>query len=70
MSVSIASMHALKEKVKVLDKAIEQRFEIIPNTLVSIPDIGKVYSAGIIAEIGYIHRFDSQAPVAKFADRV
>ena len=70
MSVSIASMHALKEKIKVLDKAIEQRFEIIPNTLVSIPNIGKVYSAGIIAEIGYIHRFDSQAPVDKFAGRV
>ena len=33
MSVSIASMRALKEQVKVLDKAIEQQFEIIPNTL-------------------------------------
>ena len=30
MSVSIASMRALKEQVKVLDKAIEQQFEIIP----------------------------------------
>ena len=52
MAVSIASMRALKEQVKVLDKAIEQEFEIIPNTLISIPGIGKVYSAGIIAEIG------------------
>ena len=51
MAVSIASMRALKEQVKVLDKAIEQQFEIIPNTLTSIPGIGKVYSAGIIAEI-------------------
>ena len=67
MAVSIASMRALKEQVKVLDKAIEQQFEIIPNTLTSIPGIGKVYSAGIIAEIGDIHRFDSQASVAKFA---
>ena len=70
MSVSIASMRALKEQVKVLDKAIEQQFEIIPNTLTSIPGIGKVYSAGIIAEIGNIHRFDSQASVAKFAGLV
>ena len=70
MSVSIASMRALKEQVKVLDKAIEQQFEIIPNTLISIPGIGKVYSAGIIAEIGDIHRFDSQASVAKFAGLV
>jgi len=70
MSVSIASMRALKEQAKVLDKAIEQQFEIIPNTLTSIPGIGKVYSAGIIAEIGDIHRFASQSSVAKFAGLV
>ncbi len=70
MSVSIASMRALEKQVKVLDKAIEQQFEIIPNTLTSIPGIGKVYSAGIIAEIGDIYRFDSQASVAKFAGLV
>ena len=60
MAVSIASMRALERQVKVLDKAIEHQFEIIPNTLTSIPGIGKVYSAGIIAEIGNIHRFDSK----------
>ena len=70
MAVSIASMRALKEQVKVLDKAIEQQFEIIPNTLTSIPGIGKVYSAGIIAEMGDIHRFKSQVSVAKFAGLV
>ena len=70
MAVSIASMRALEKQVKVLDKAIEQQFEIIPNTLTSIPGIGKVYSAGIIAEIGDIRRFDSQASVAKFAGLV
>ena len=70
MSVSIASMRALEKQVKVLDKAIEQQFEIISNTLTSIPGIGKVYSAGIIAELGDIHRFDSQASVAKFAGLV
>ena len=70
MSVSIASMRALEKQVKILDKAIEQQFEIIPNPLTSIPGIGKVYSAGIIAEIGDIHRFDSQASLAKFAGLV
>ena len=70
MSISIASMRALKQQVKVLDKAIEQQFEIIPNTLTSISGIGKVYSAGIIAEIGDIHRFSSQASVAKLAGLV
>ena len=70
MSVSIASMRALKAQVKVLEKAIEQQFEIIPNTLTSIPGIGKVYSAGIIAEIGDVRRFNSQASVAKYAGLV
>ena len=70
MSVSIASMRALESQIKVLEKAIEQQFEIIPNTLTSIPGIGKVYSAGIIAEIGDIHRFESQASVAKYAGLV
>ena len=36
MAVSITSMRALKEQVKTLDNAIEQQFEIIPNTLTSI----------------------------------
>ena len=70
MSVSVATMRALEGQIKVLDKAIEQQFEIIPNTLTSIPGIGKVYSSGIIAEIGNIHRFQSQASVAKFTGLV
>ena len=70
MAVSIATMRALEKQIKVLDKAIEQQFEIIPNTLTSIPGIGKVYSAGIIAEIGDVNRFAGQASVAKFAGLV
>ena len=70
MSVCIATMRALEKQIKVLDKQIEQIFAIIPNTLTSVPGIGKVYSAGIIAEIGDINRFQSQASVAKYAGLV
>lgn len=70
MSVTVVAIRALEIQIKTLDKAIEQQFEIIPNTLTSIPGIGKVYSAGIIAEIGDINRFDSQASVAKYAGLV
>ena len=70
MAVSTASMKALEKQIKVLEKAIEQQFQIIPNTLTSIPGIGPVYSAGIIAEIGDIHRFESHASVAKYAGLV
>ena len=70
MSVCIATMRALEKQIKVLDKQIEQIFAIIPNTLTSVPGIGKVYSAGIIAEIGDVNRFQSQASVAKYAGLV
>ena len=70
MSASIATMRAMEVQIKTLEKAIEQQFQIIPNTLTSIPGIGPVYSAGIIAEIGDIHRFESQASVAKYAGLV
>lgn len=67
LSVSIAAMRALESQIKTLDRAIEAQFEIVPNTLTSIPSISSVYSAGIIAEIGDVHHFDSQASVAKYA---
>ena len=70
MSVTVVAIRALESQIKTLDKAIEQQFEIISNTLTSIPGIGKVYSAGIIAEIGNINRFDCQASVAKYAGLV
>ena len=70
MSASIAAIRAIEKQVKELEKAITQQFEIIPNTLISVPGIGKVYSAGIIAEIGDIHRFASHAALAKYAGLV
>ena len=67
IAVSLSTMRSLEKQIKILDKSIENQFEIIPNTLTSIPGIGKVYSAGIIAELGNINRFESQAAVAKYA---
>jgi transposase len=59
----------IKEQIKELDKAIEKLLEIIPESqcLLSIPGIGKVYCAGILAEIGQIERFEDQAKLAKYA---
>ena len=67
LSVSISLIKALEQQIKVLDKAIAKQLELIPNTLISVPGIGPVYSAGIIAEIGDIHRFKNQAALAKYA---
>lgn len=70
MAVSVAAIRAIEKQVKELEKAIARQFEIIPNTLISVPGIGKVYSAGIIAEVGDIHRFASHAALAKYAGLV
>ena len=67
LSVSIASIKAMKEPIKTYDNAIAKQLELIPNVLTSIKGIGQVYSAGIISEIGNINRFANHAALAKYA---
>ena len=67
LSISISSMRAMKTQIKVLDKEIERQFVNIPNTLTSIPGIGPVFSAGIIAEVCDVNRFKDDASLAKFS---
>lgn len=67
LSISISSMRAMQAQIKALDKEIERQFGNIPNTLTSVPGIGPVFSAGIIAEIGNINRFEAHASLAKYA---
>lgn len=67
LSSSISLIRTLEHQIKILDKAIAEQLELIPNTLQSIPGIGPVYSAGIIAEIGDIHRFKNQSALGKYA---
>jgi len=59
----------LKQQIKTLDKSIERLVKTIPEAdcLRSIPGIGPVYAAGIIAEIGQIDRFDDETKIAKYA---
>jgi transposase len=70
LSISISSMRAMQAQIKSLEKEIERQFVNIPNTLTSVPGIGPVFSAGIIAEVGDINRFDGQASLAKYAGLV
>jgi len=67
LATSIETIRSLKAQIKQLDKAIEKLLDGIPNTLQTIPGIGLVYCAGILAEIGDINRFKDQASVAKYA---
>lgn len=70
LAISISTMHAMEAQIKALDKAIEQQIALIPNTLTSVKGIGPVFSAGLIAEIGDIRRFNTQAALAKYAGLV
>ena len=60
-------MKALESQIKEFDRAIKVQMELLPNVLISVPGIGPVYSAGIMAEIGDINRFENQAKLAKYA---
>lgn len=65
----VKNIQALQKQIKILDKAIEDLVVIFPEyqSLRSIPGIGPVYAAGLLAEIGQIERFDNQAKLAKYA---
>jgi transposase len=78
LTISIASSFNListyTAEMKVVNKAIEKTLKgLEPNayqSLLSIPGIGPIMAAGILAEIGYIDAFNSQDALAKYAGLV
>lgn len=56
-----------EKQLKEIDKVIQVQLTAMPNVLISIPGIGPVYSAGILAEIGNISRFKNDPALAKYA---
>ncbi|MBH0337272.1 transposase, partial [Bacillus thuringiensis] len=69
LSILAREIRALEASIKDLDKAIEQLVIVLPEyqCLTSIPGVGKVYAAGLLAEIGEIQRFEDQTKLAKYA---
>lgn len=69
LSLLAREIRSLNQMIKDIDKAIEDMVEVIPEyqCLTSVPGIGKVYAAGIIAEIGQIERFKDHPQLAKYA---
>jgi transposase len=64
------NIRALRSSLKEIDKAVTEQFELFPNTLTSVPGIGAVRAAGILAEIGDIRRFPDDDALAKMAGLV
>lgn len=67
LAVRLVGIRSLQQQLKDLDKAIESYMQLFPAILNSIPGIGPVYSAGLLAEIADIHRFKNHAALAKYA---
>lgn len=66
----ISNIRTLKKSLKEIDREIENKLTQFPNTLTSIKGIGKIFAAGIIAEIQDINRFPSHNEIAKLAGLV
>ena len=64
------TISALKENLKQVDKAILAETKGFINPLISIKGIGPVYSAGILACVGDVKRFDSHNQLARYAGLV
>ncbi|PEF69522.1 IS110 family transposase [Bacillus cereus] len=69
LGVLVREIRSLNQAIKDYDKAIEDLLQVIPEyqCLLSVPGVGPVYAAGLLAEIGQIQRFDDQSKLAKYA---
>jgi len=67
LSLTLQNVEFLRTQIKKADTVIAREFKTFPQTLTTIPGIGPVLAAGIIAEIGDISRFKNHAALAQFA---
>src|SRR5690625_1507523 len=67
LGTSITLIRSFEKQIKELDKTIEKIMKGIPQTLQTIPGVGLVFTAGIIAEISQVERFANEAKIAKYA---
>lgn len=70
LTMSLENIRFLEQQLKKLDKEISKQLEAFSQTLDTIPGIGPVITAGIIAEVGDANRFTGEAALAKFAGLV
>jgi hypothetical protein len=67
LSTTMANIRSLAAQLKTLDQAIAAELQAIPQTLDSVPGLGPVWTAGLIAELGEVSRFADDDAIAQFA---
>lgn len=67
---TMATIRTLQHQLKEIDATIARELAPIAQTLSSVPGLGPVWTAGLIAEIGDIHRFADDAALAQYAGLV
>jgi transposase len=67
LTSALSHIHFLTQQLKPLERRIARELERFPHTLLSVPGIGPVYAAGLVAEIGDVRRFPDDDALAKYA---
>jgi transposase len=67
LATTLATIRTLQQQLKAIDKTIAQELATIPQTLSTVPGLGPVWTAGLIAELGDISRFDDDGAIAQYA---
>lgn len=70
LGTTMATIRTLQGQLRAVDKTIAQELKAIPQTLSSVPGLGPVWTAGLVAEIGGIARFADEAALAQYAGLV
>jgi len=70
LGTTMATIRTLQAQLKALDATIARELRAIPQPLTSVPGLGPVWSAGLIAEIGEVGRFTDEAALAQYAGLV
>ena len=66
----MATIRTLQQQLQTVDRTIAQELKGIPQTLASVPGLGPVWTAGLVAEIGDVTRFPTEASLAQYAGLV
>lgn len=73
LALAMTTMRTLQKQLAELDKTIARELAALPpfrRTIGTVPGLGPVWTAGLLAEIGAITRFDNDAALARFAGLV